>query len=43
MSAFGHQVIDTAATFFVTGIPVLDGGVFHFSIFVDYNLYNGGM
>ena len=39
LPAFGDEVIDSALSIFVAGIPVLNGGVFHLGVFVhdDFN------
>ena len=40
-AAFGHEVVDAAAALGVARIPVLDGGVFHFGVFLDDDLDHG--
>ena len=43
IGAFGHKVVDPALAVFITGIPVLHGGIFHLRIFLDDDFDHGGM
>src|SRR5690606_18558655 len=42
-TSFGYKVIDTAFSFFIAWIPVLDGGVFHLSMRACVDLHYGSV
>ncbi len=42
-TALGHEVVDPAFAFFIAGVPVLNGRVFHRGIFHRIDLYHGGV
>ena len=39
----GNKVINAAFAVLIAGIPVLNGGIFNFGVFIDNNLHNSGM
>ena len=43
VATLGHQVEHAAFAMLVARIPVLYGGVFHFSVVLDDDFHNGGM
>ncbi len=43
IGAFRHEVIDAANAVFITGIPVLNGGILHLGVFFDDDFDHGGV
>src|SRR5438094_9738146 len=43
LAALGHEIEDAASTFFITRIPVLDGGVLNLGVIQCDQLNHGGV